>query len=337
MAVDERTLLVDYEALDEILGHLQAMEDQAVEIRDLLTRHTDNLAGGLWQGQGASAYYREFDEVIKPALDRLVDGTEQAQSTMTAIKGETQTLEEQIAAYWREMIGLLPWGAVLTKIADGLTVSGFSLTGLGKLASNAAADAARIASFRYQQMASIFARGGEEALQRSGVHAITARWAARSARAAQAADILNRWSDRLGKVGVGVTVVGQGVRSSAETWMGRLTSSGAAGAFAWGTRANPVVAAADVAGIALGVDGPSSVMNASFESIVVTTEGLITGSPVGMANLHERQLAGEWGPLFREAAEAGDFWAEHGLIGGGAMFFDAVGEMVEGAGGGGSW
>ncbi len=338
MPVDERTLLVDYEALDEILGHLQAMQDQALEMRDLLTRHSDNLEGGLWKGQDAVAYYHEVDDVIKLALDRLVGAMEEAQSTLKQMKGETQSLEEQVAAAWREMIGMLPsggltgraaskaWADALQSFGTGLNISGWSLTGLGKLASNVAADARLMANARHQQMVSIFARGGEAALRRTGVHSVVADWTSRSARAARSAEVLGRWSDRLGKGAAIFSGASQGVRSSAETWVGKVSDGGAAGAFAWGTRANPWVFGADMAGMALGVDGPSSIMNGSFESIAVTTEGLITGSPVGMSNLHERQLAGEWGPMFREAAEAGDFWTEHGVVGGMGMFWDAVTE-----------
>lgn len=108
MAVDERTLLVDYDGLDEVLSHIREMHDQATEMRDLLQRHTDNLEGGLWKGKGATAYYKEFNDVIKPALDRLVQGTEEAQSALKQVKGETQTLEEQIASAWKEMINLVP-------------------------------------------------------------------------------------------------------------------------------------------------------------------------------------------------------------------------------------
>ena len=103
-----------------------------------------------------------------------------------------------------------------------------------------------------------------------------------------------------------------------------MTSSGAATAFSWGTRNNPYIAGADLIGTFTGLDSPSTIMNSSFESIVVTTEGLITGESGGMANLHQKQLNGDWGPLFRNAAEAGDFWADNGIGGGLGMFWDAV-------------
>ena len=125
-------------------------------------------------------------------------------------------------------------------------------------------------------------------------------------------------------VGTAGTTVEQAMETSAQTWLGKITSTGAAGGFSWAARNNGIIGAADAVGGVLGTDTPSGIWNASVESIVVTGEGLVTGDTRGMATLHQKQLNGDWGPLFREAAEAGDFWAEHGIGGGLGMFWDAV-------------
>ncbi len=173
-------------------------------------------------------------------------------------------------------------------------------------------------------MAGVFSIGGEAALTKTGLAEYVANATTDAARA-------SRVSDWIGKAGTGVDVVGtagdtleQAMETSAQTWLGKLTSTGAAGGFSWAARNNPVVAIGDVAGGFLGGDTPSGVWNASVESITVTTEGLLTGESGGMAALHQKQLNGDWGPLFREAAEAGDFWAENGVLGGLGMAWDAV-------------
>lgn len=303
-----------------------------------IKRQVDQLQGGDWIGKGAKAFYAEMDQDVLPALTRLTQALAQARVATAQISKIMQQAEEEAARLLRVILsgngrgaagggpgagGASGWRDWLKSAATGLSVATFGLKGLGRLATNVADRARLVMQQRWQKMASVFARGGEAALEETGVAAAVARWTTSSARASQLAEGLGRWSDRLGKVGAGVTALDQGVRSSAETWLGKITSGGAAGAFALGVN-NPYVAAADMAGLALGLDGPSQIMNSSFESIVVTTEGLITGSPAGMSNLHQRQLAGEWGPLFREAAEAGDFWAEHGVVGGMGMFWDAV-------------
>ncbi|MFP3853869.1 MAG: WXG100 family type VII secretion target [Anaerolineales bacterium] len=108
MTVEDITMQVDYDGLDGIVSQLNEMNDQAIEMRDLLQRHTDELEGGKWKGKGFDAYRKEYDELIRPALDRLVEGTEEAANTVKKMKGETQTLEEEIKSAWDEMINQIP-------------------------------------------------------------------------------------------------------------------------------------------------------------------------------------------------------------------------------------
>ncbi|MFP3853684.1 MAG: WXG100 family type VII secretion target [Anaerolineales bacterium] len=110
MTLEEHTIQVDYDGLREIVGQLSTMQEQAVEMRDMLHRHSSDLAAGLWKGEGASRYFSEYNDLIKPGLDRLVEAMDTAQSTIKQIEGETLDLEEQIVGIWQEMIGLIPDG-----------------------------------------------------------------------------------------------------------------------------------------------------------------------------------------------------------------------------------
>ena len=58
--------------------------------------------------------------------------------------------------------------------------------------------------------------------------------------------------------------------------------------------------------------------------ITVTAEGLITGDTTGMESFHEKSKNGEYGTIMREASEAGDYWAEKGVVGGLKEFGSAV-------------
>jgi hypothetical protein len=235
--------------------------------------------------------------------------------------GGTQAGAAQAVAAAAAGSRLADW---LKSASTGLNIGSWSLTGLGGLASKAISRLNAGLAGRLQEMASIFARGGEEALSSSGIHRIVARYMANSARASNFANWLKRGSTGLDALGAGATALGQGMDSSAETMIGKITSGGAAGAFSWATRNNPYVFAADMVGMATGVDGPSVIMNSSFESIAVAGEGLITGSTGGMESLHQRQLNGDFGIVFREAAQAGDFWAKNGVVGGMSQFWGEV-------------
>jgi WXG100 family type VII secretion target len=334
----------DYDTLARIAKQFGRQADSTQNTLRSIKQHLGTLQSGDWIGVGANAFYREMDQEVVPSLTRLAKALEQAQLVTTQISKIIKDAEDSAAGFLRGtaasgaggagtqaaesggavaagVAGLADW---FKSVAGGLNIGSWTFTGLGRLASNAASRLNAALAGRLEQMASIFARGGEEALSKGGIHALVAGYMTNSARAAKTADWLNKGSTGLSALGAGATSVGQGMASSAETWIGKITSGGAAGAFSWAMRNNPYVFAGDMVGMATGLDGPSTIMNSSFESIVVTGEGLVTGSTRGMESLHQRQLNGEWGGVFKAAAEAGDFWADHGVVGGLGMFWNEV-------------
>ena len=340
----------DHDQLNQIASRFGRQASDANKSLKRVKGQIDTLRGGDWVGKGASAFYNEMDSELLPALTRLASALYAAQKVTDQISKIMQGAEDE-AARILAVIGATAGGAAgvagsagaegLAAGADagsqsmlqglkgfnfGLDVTGLGMMGLGKLASNIANNLSNSAQSARRLMAGVFSIGGEDALKQTGIAEYVANATTDAARA-------GRVSDWIGKAGTGVDVVGtagdtleQAMQTSAQTWLGKLTSTGAAGGFSWAARNNPVVAIGDVAGGFLGVDTPSGIWNASVESITVTTEGLLTGESGGMAALHQKQLNGDWGPLFREAAEAGDFWAENGVLGGLGMAWDAVAE-----------
>jgi hypothetical protein len=203
----------------------------------------------------------------------------------------------------------------------GVKIAGRTLRGLAGLV---AAIAQRPLTAGLQQMAAIFARGGEQALSRTGVHEMVARLTSNAARANNIANWLRRSATGLRFLGAGMTTYGQFATTSAESLAGQLTSAGLAGGASLAVAPNPYWFVADVAGYALGVDRPSQIIQSSIDNIVTTGEGLLTGSTGGMERIHQRNLSGANGWVFQQAAEAGNFWAEHGVAGGLSMFWDEV-------------
>lgn len=186
------------------------------------------------------------------------------------------------------------------------------------------ADAART------RMGQVFAEGGEQALHATQAHRAAANLEAAAARTAQSASRIHAAGNALNVASGVLTGIEQYNNSEAQTVAGRSVSATGAGslAVAAGMR-HPYLAAADAAANLLGApETPSNVLNQSVDTIATVGEGLVTGDTRGMQNLHEGNLRGDNGPVFQAAAEAGEFWAEHGVVGGLEMFGDAVGDTV---------
>ena len=128
-----------------------------------------------------------------------------------------------------------------------------------------------------------------------------------------ARSFLTRYNTGLAVIGAGANGLSQGLNSDATTTTGQvLTGVGTAGVSLAASRLHPGVAALDLAtGGAV-----SQNLNNGISAPITIADGLITGDSEGMENLHQRNLDGENGPIAREAAESGDFWAKRGFMGG---------------------
>jgi len=293
----------------------------------------DSLQGGDWIGKGATAFYREMDSEVLPSLTRLAKALDEAQKITNQISKIMQGAEDDAARILGAILGAAMAGAAGAGAASGADGAGGAAaaggdsiaTGWIKKAINLAKGAkwtlhglsgypvaaAKLNAVR-EAMAEIFARGGEQAIRSSGIHKIAAD------RMQSLAKINAGWLQRLSKAagitGVGLTAGKQALDSSAETFLGKMASSGLSGTFSYATKGCFPLYAADAAlNSTFGVS-PVRIFNGAYDSLAVVGEGLITGESGGMARLHERQLAGDWGPFMREVAEAGDFWAEHGVV-----------------------
>jgi hypothetical protein len=63
------------------------------------------------------------------------------------------------------------------------------------------------------------------------------------------------------------------------------------------------------------------------------SEALVTGNGIAMAKFHERSKRGDYGVIMKESSEAGDYWAEKGLLGGLSEFFEALKYSIKSWGG----
>lgn len=118
-------------------------------------------------------------------------------------------------------------------------------------------------------------------------------------------------------LGPAMTTADQYLNSTAVTPLGKALDSGLA---TWmDSKVNPSVALFDaVMGLYPGADQYtiSNHMSTSVRAIVTLSEAIGRWDAQGIESFHARSLGGEYGPLFQAASQAGDYYTEHGVVGG---------------------
>lgn len=210
---------------------------------------------------------------------------------------------------------------------SGVTVGGAPAQLLDDLAQQSARTVRSYADAAKMRASQVFVEGGEQALHATQAHRAAANLETAALRTANTSARIHTASSALNVAGGVLTGVSQYQNSNAQSTAGRTVSATGAGSLAVAVGArHPYLAAADAAASLLGSpETPSNVLNRSVDTIATVGEGLITGDTRGMESLHQRNLRGDHGPVFQAAAEAGEFWAEHGIVGGLRQFGDAVG------------
>lgn len=152
-----------------------------------------------------------------------------------------------------------------------------------------------------------------------------AKTAVAASKTAKLAKVFNAGGKALSVAGPVLNGVAQYGESTAQTKTGKAVNALGAGVVDGVlTKAVPVVAAVDAAASLLLPDsvmkktggGINGTLNTSVRVITTTAEGLITGDTRGMEAFHEKSKKGDYGVVFQAASEAGDYWAQHGVVGG---------------------
>ena len=71
----------NYEALESIAARFGQQSEMIAAMYGRLRQAVQALEQGGWEGQGSSAFFAEMDGTIYPALQRLINALEEAQST----------------------------------------------------------------------------------------------------------------------------------------------------------------------------------------------------------------------------------------------------------------
>ncbi len=212
------------------------------------------------------------------------------------------------------------------QVGSGLTVGGAPGSALTNLADDSAKVVRGFANTARSNVAKVFAEGGEAALNATNAHRTAANLESAAARTASTASRLKTTGKVLGVVGGAFTAIDQSTNSSAESTEAKVLSGTLAGTATYAVgMTNPYLAASDaVANLAGAPDTPGNVLNKSIDTIVTIGEAAVNQDMRAIDNLNARNLRGDNGVVFQAAAEAGEYWAEHGIIGGLSNFWDAV-------------
>lgn len=127
--------------------------------------------------------------------------------------------------------------------------------------------------------------------------------------------LTNRWVSRAAVALAGVLEAHETRRGSEmSTEAGRTAHGVASGAATTGVVLHPALLAGDL----LAPKGykPSEMYRGGTGAVTAIAEGLSTGETAGMESFHEASKAGKYGKVMALASEAGDFWADRGIVGG---------------------
>lgn len=88
---------VDYESLDAIARRFQQQNQQIVAVKQRVDRNVSSLRNGGWLGQGSTAFFREMESEVNPAVQRLIKALAEAQKVTLQLKILIREAEEEAA------------------------------------------------------------------------------------------------------------------------------------------------------------------------------------------------------------------------------------------------
>ncbi|KPL85845.1 WXG100 family type VII secretion target [Herpetosiphon geysericola] len=93
---------IKYEVVDTIIQRFQNLHDQSQIIQATLCQTMALLQAGQWQGTAANACFQEFEHVVNPAFQRLLQVLQSSTETTKAIRQTMAAAEAEAAALFRD-------------------------------------------------------------------------------------------------------------------------------------------------------------------------------------------------------------------------------------------
>lgn len=99
------TTQVDYEQMQAIIKQLKAEEAEMTMHLRATRAKVEHLHGNQWVGQGADKFFTEMDQVILPAMERLVHALDVAGNVAQQIVTSFRQAEEETKGYFNNLGG----------------------------------------------------------------------------------------------------------------------------------------------------------------------------------------------------------------------------------------
>lgn len=99
---DLDVIQAQYENLEGIAQRFGQRAEAHIELHSRVERSFQALEQGGWEGKGAEGFTSEMNGEVFPAMQRLIDGLEEAQSVTLQIKDILQKAEEEAASVFRD-------------------------------------------------------------------------------------------------------------------------------------------------------------------------------------------------------------------------------------------
>ncbi len=96
-----RKIQANYEQLGQAADTFSKESQQTAQLAQQVAQLVGNLQGGGWIGRGAQAFFQEQQELVAPAMQRLVNALEDASSAAKKIADTFQQAENEAGGLFR--------------------------------------------------------------------------------------------------------------------------------------------------------------------------------------------------------------------------------------------
>jgi WXG100 family type VII secretion target len=91
----------DYDQLEGIAQNFSKEAGQTQRLMQIVRQCYGQLQGGDWKGVGADKFFNEMEEIVFPAIDRLLGALNEAASATKRISDAFQQAEEEGGGLFR--------------------------------------------------------------------------------------------------------------------------------------------------------------------------------------------------------------------------------------------
>lgn len=85
----------DYDSLDQISANFSKESDQTKQLLQTVKSCVDQLQGGGWIGKGADSFYKEMNDLVNPAMQRMMSALSEAAAATKRVADALRKAEEE--------------------------------------------------------------------------------------------------------------------------------------------------------------------------------------------------------------------------------------------------